>query len=52
MMESINMVIIDTPEDKEEEEDIVSPQQIDVLNNVPPKEFDKCLRSQILMILK
>lgn len=38
MMESINMVIYDTPEDKEEKEDEVPPQQTDVPVDVPSKE--------------
>lgn len=39
-MESINVVIDDTPEEKEEEDDEVSPQQIDVSSHVPLKESD------------
>lgn len=40
IMESINVIIDDTPEDKEEEEDKVPPHQTDVPDNVPPKESD------------
>lgn len=43
IMESINVVIDDSPEDKKEKEYEVSPHQIYVLENVRPKESNIAL---------
>lgn len=52
MTKSINIVINDTPEDKQEDEDNVSPQQTDVPTYVPYKGLTLSLKAQILNILK
>lgn len=54
-MESINVVINDTPEDKDEEEYDVPPQQTDVSADVPTKEskiMHEITNSDVLQINK